>query len=1241
MTPPEESALRNWLVDYLVTNVGCSPDDIDLNASFADLGVGSRAAVVLSGELAELVGRAVSPVEMWQHPTIDDLVEFLANPEADNRAVVSEDLVVGSGELIAVVGMGCRLPGGVDGPEALWRLLGEGRCAVGEVPAERWGWFDDGSPESAAVLAGTTRFGAFLDDVEGFDAEFFEISPREAAAMDPQQRLLLEVAHEALEHAGIAAESLRQTQTGVFAGACAGEYGYLASADLSRVDAWSGTGAALSIIANRLSYFLDLRGPSVMVDTACSSSLVAVHLACQSLRSGESSVALAAGVNLLLSPVITRSFDAAEVMSASGRCHSFDAAADGFVRGEGCGVVVLKRLGDALRDGDRVWALVRGSAVNQDGRSNGLMAPNPAAQMAVLRAAYGVAGVPTREVDYVEANATGTLLGDPIEARALGKVLGRGRRPAEPLLIGSVKPVLGHLEAAAGVTGLIKTVLAVQRGRIPANLGFAEPNPHIPFEQLGLKVVAEPVVWPVTGRPRRAGVSSFGFGGTNAHVVLEQGPEPVAVPEVASSVVSTLVVSGKSAQRVAATAGVLAEWMSGAGASVGLAQVAHGLNHHRARQAVFATVAARDREQAVAGLAALAAGRSAPGVVGAHRGVCRAGTVFVYSGQGSQWAGMGARLLDEEPAFAAAVAELEPVFVEVVGFSLREVLGEGAPLEGIERIQPVLVGMQLALTALWRAHGVAPDAVVGHSMGEVTAAVVAGALSPRDGLHVITTRANAGTDVRAALADLTPRRPVIPVVTAGGETPAFDADHWASELPNLVQVTDAIAAAGADHGTFVEISPHPLLTDAIGDTLAGVHHHSIGTLARDADDTLTFHTNRNAAHTVKAPDTEHPAGPPPLLPSTPWQHTRHWVSAPKTPVRQADPAPHWTAIRNRLEAAVTSPRAGTVLGDHVVVDTTPPLHLWQARLTPDVAAHPITDSVLLQTLSTVATDCGGSAVCDVHFEQPIIIDAPQVIHVSADGESLTVSSAAGVHARARIARAADYVGGPALPDPPVDVDLPEASTAALLDAALGVARRVDGVRPMRAVAAESACIRGELAEPRGSVRVRRRGGGDAGELVVDLVATAPGGVCVDVRALRYRATEPAASREPTPPVWGELSAEEIAAELGSRLRSILARELGMPVSAVDVERPFPEMGLDSMMAMAVLKDAKRLVGFDVSATKMWDHPTIAAMTGYLTELIVARHGSKRDTTEGDGGAGTDGSAGGVLDALFDSVESGM
>ena len=349
---------------------------------------------------------------------------------------------------------------------------------MGVVPPDRWLPFDDGSPEVTATLAHTTRWGSFLSDIDAFDAEFFEISPREAARMDPQQRLLLEVAWEALEHAGIPANSLRHSQTGVFVGACVSEYGYLASADLPNIDAWSNSGGALSIIANRLSYFLDLRGPSIAVDTACSSSLVAVHLACQSLRLQDSHLAIAGESTCCC----RRRSSAASIKPVRSRrraaCHAFDARADGFVRGEGAGVVVLKRLGDALRDGDRVLAVVRGSAVNQDGRSNGLMAPNPAAQMAVMRAAYANAGVAPREVDYVEAHGTGTLLGDPIEARALGRCW--AVVAGNPAAIGAVKSNLGHLEAAAGVAGCIKAVLVLQRGQIPANLHFARPNPAHP-----------------------------------------------------------------------------------------------------------------------------------------------------------------------------------------------------------------------------------------------------------------------------------------------------------------------------------------------------------------------------------------------------------------------------------------------------------------------------------------------------------------------------------------------------------------------------------------------------------------------------------------------------------------------------------------------------------------------------------------------------------------------------------------
>jgi len=958
----EEGELRRWLVDYLCTTIGCTPDDVDLDATFNDLGVGSRDSVVLSGELSEVVGRPVSPVEFWEHPTVNALAAFLTGSESepDAEATVTHDRSMD--ESIAVIGLGCRFPGDINGPESLWQFLCDGRSAVAEVPPDRWSPFDDGSPEVAALLSGTTRWGSFLNDVDAFDAEFFEILPREAAKMDPQQRLLLEVAWEALEHAGTPPSSLRHSQTGVFVGACVSEYGYLASNDLPAVDAWSNTGGALSIIANRLSYFLDLRGPSIAVDTACSSSLVAIHLACQSLRTGDSDLAIAGGVNLLMSPAVFRGFDQAGALSPTGGCHAFDASADGFVRGEGCGVAVLKRLSDALRDGDNVLAVVRGSAVNQDGRSNGLMAPNPAAQMAVLRRAYTTAGLAPHEVDYVEAHGTGTFLGDPIEARALGTVLGRGRPEQSPLLIGAIKSNLGHLEAAAGIAGFIKTVLAVQRASIPRNLHFETPNPHIAFDQMRLKVVAEQQEWPSGGHLRRAGVSSFGFGGTNAHVVLEQAPAVGPVVQQDDPAVTTLLISGKTEERIASMSGRLAEWMTGDGAEVALADVAHTLGHHRDLHRKFATVCARDRDQAVVGLRALAACRTDEYVVGPHEGTCRAGTVFVYSGQGSHWAGMGRQLLADEPVFAAAVAELEPAFVEHVGFSLQQVLEDGEPVRGDARVQPVLMGLQLALTQLWRSYGVHPDAVIGHSMGEVSAAVVAGALSAADGFRVIATRSRlmsrlagqgavallkldaeaaeaviadypevsfAGSssprqtviagapdqidaviaavsaqnrfarrvnmevashtalmdpilpDLRAALGDLTPNSPVIPffsTVLDPTAAPLLDAEYWVANVRQPVRFSDAIAAAGQDHATFIEVSAHPMLTQAITETLESVtHHHSIGTLRRDGDDTLSFHTALNAAHTIAPWSAPHPPEPHPVLPSTPWHHTHHWI----------------------------------------------------------------------------------------------------------------------------------------------------------------------------------------------------------------------------------------------------------------------------------------------------------------------------------------------------------------------------
>ena len=516
-----------------MTNIGCRPDEIDPDASLNDLGVGSRDAVVLSGELSELLGRTVSPVDFWQHPTINALAAYLTAPEPDpdSDAALNRPARSSLDEPIAVIGLGCRFPGGISGPDALWQFLCEGRSSIGEVPPRSLGTLrrrlarsHGGAGPHHAVGFVPARHRRFR---RGVLRDLPQRSRQDGSRSNvccwkwPGRRWSTP------EFPPTRCAARRRAYSPVLASS---EYGLLLPPISAQVDAWSNTGGALSIIANRLSYFLDLRGPSVTVDTACSSSLVAVHLACQSLRTRDSELAIAAGVNLLLSPAVFRGFDQAGALSPTGQCHAFDAAADGFVRGEGGGVVVLKRLTDALRDGDRVLAVVRGSAVNQDGRSNGLMAPNPAAQMAVLRAAYANAGMQPREVDYVEAHGTGTLLGDPIEARALGTVLGRGRPEDSPLLIGAVKTNLGHLEAAAGIAGFIKTVLAVQRGQIPPNLRFESPNPHIPFDDLRLKVVDTQTDWPATGRPRRAGVSSFGFGGTNAHVVLEQDQDVAPQP---------------------------------------------------------------------------------------------------------------------------------------------------------------------------------------------------------------------------------------------------------------------------------------------------------------------------------------------------------------------------------------------------------------------------------------------------------------------------------------------------------------------------------------------------------------------------------------------------------------------------------------------------------------------------------------------------------------------------------------
>ncbi|GAT67123.1 beta-ketoacyl synthase [Planomonospora sphaerica] len=638
-------------------------------------------------------------------------------------------------EPLAIIGMACRFAGGVDSPEAFWDLLREGRDTVGEVPPDRWDGYAARGHEYAAAVREVTRRGSFLDDVRGFDAEFFDITPREAALMDPQQRIVLELCWEALEHAGIPPRDLAGTDAGVFMGVGADDYGRRLLEDLPRIEAWTGIGGAYCGVANRVSYTLDLRGPSMAVDTACSSSLVAVHLAAQALRAGECPVALAGGVMVMAAPGLSLVLDAAGATAPDGRSKSFDAAADGYGRGEGGGVVVLKRLADARRDGDRVLAVIRGSAVHQDGRTNGIMAPSGRAQAHLMRRAYEAAGVDPATVGYVEAHGTGTRVGDPLEAGALAEVFGRGRPRGRPCLIGSVKPNIGHLEAGAGVAGVIKTVLALRHGEIPPSLNVTTPNPAIPWEASGLRVVTGPAAWPDTGGPRRAGVSGYGYGGTIAHVILEEGDAPAERPGPDAGP-ALYPLSGASRAAVGEYAGRLADLLSRGGP--GTADVGHTLARRRTHLPHRAAVFAADRGQLVARLRELAAQGTGPATGTAVPGAGR-GLVWVFSGHGSQWPGMARELLAGHPAFAGVIDRLEPVFAEEMGLSPRAVIADDTP-QPVHVVQPMIFAVQVALGAVWRACGVRPDAVIGHSVGEIAAAVTAGVLTLEQGARLVCRR---------------------------------------------------------------------------------------------------------------------------------------------------------------------------------------------------------------------------------------------------------------------------------------------------------------------------------------------------------------------------------------------------------------------------------------------------------------------------------------------------------------------
>lgn len=722
-----------------------SSNEVSLDVPIRDLGLKSIDVLAIPGDLGDRFGFCIPDLAVWDNPSANDLIDSLLNQRSSDSLREShghaDRNTQGRGSInepVAVIGVGCRFPGDIDGPERLWDFLTEKKCAITAYP------------DRGFTNAGTfAESGGFLKDVAGFDNRFFDIPPDEALRMDPQQRLLLEVSWEALEHAGIIPESLRLSRTGVFVGVSSTDYVRLVSASAQQKSTiWDNTGGSSSIIANRISYFLDIQGPSIVIDTACSSSLVAVHLACRSLSTWDCDIALVGGTNVLISPEPWGGFREAGILSQTGCCHAFDKSADGMVRGEGCGVIVLQRLSDARLEGRRILAILTGSAVNQDGKSNGIMAPNPSAQIGVLENACKSARVDPLEIGYVEAHGTGTSLGDRIEAHALGMVFGRKRPGSGPLMIGSIKPNIGHLEGAAGIAGLIKAVLMVERGSLLPSGGFTEPNPAIPFTELGLRVVDELQEWPVVaGRPRRAGVSSFGFGGTNAHVIVEEagsvGADTVSgradVGGSGGGVVAW-VISGKTASALAAQAGRLGRYVR-ARPALDVVDVGYSLVSTRSVFDHRAVVVGQTRDELLAGLAGVVAGRPEAGVV------CGVGkpagkTAFVFAGQGSQWLGMGSELYAAYPVFAEALDAVVDELDRHLRYPLRDVIWghDQDLLNTTEFAQPALFAVEVALYRLLMSWGVRPGLVLGHSVGELAAAHVAGALCLPDAAMLVAAR---------------------------------------------------------------------------------------------------------------------------------------------------------------------------------------------------------------------------------------------------------------------------------------------------------------------------------------------------------------------------------------------------------------------------------------------------------------------------------------------------------------------
>jgi len=761
-------------------------------------------------------------------------------------------------EPIAIVAMSCRLPGGVSTPEDFWRLITDGTDAIGPFPGDR-NWdleeladLHPGGRDSASTDGPPAGRGGYLYDAADFDPEFFGISRREALAADPQQRLLLELAWELLERAGIPPESLAGTKTGVFAGLVAQEYGSRLRPAPAGLESYLSMGSLPSVVSGRIAYTFGFEGPAISLDTACSSSLVALHLAVQSLRQGESTLALAGGVTVMATPAAVRAFSRMRALAADGRCKPFADTADGTSLSEGAGLILLERLSDAERNQHRVLAVIRGSAVNQDGASSKMTAPNGPSQQRVINAALADARLEPGDLDAVEAHGTGTRLGDPIEAQALINTYGHNRHREHPLWLGSVKSNIGHTQAAAGIAGVIKMVLALQHGRLPGTLHLDTPSEHVDWSAGTVRLLTETIDWPERDRPRRAAVSSFGISGTNAHVILEQTPA-TSVPKSTTSAPATdlrvrdqadlagrtvpWLISARTEPALRAQARRLHEHLA-RHPELSVLDLGHSLARHRTGFPHRAVVLGSDRESISRGLQALETGAPAANLI-RGRAETEPRTVFVFPGQDTPWAGMAGPLLTSSTVFRASLEACEQALAPHLDWSLAAVLRGLDPAPALERVEvrrASLFAMTISLAALWASCGVEPDAVLGHGHGEIAAACVAGVVSLDDAAAIVTLGREAlagATPARQALAGIRPKPGDIPFYSA--ETGQLldgielNGDYWSRRLGQSSDPSsdpsgdtgpsiDALVASG--HRAFIEVSPHPVLTPAIRDFLA-------------------------------------------------------------------------------------------------------------------------------------------------------------------------------------------------------------------------------------------------------------------------------------------------------------------------------------------------------------------------------------------------------------------------------------